>query len=139
MDIGECKSKGFIKVTFPDNNKAKSLLEISDIKEDVIVAVKLDEKSINAYLPLAYDSLRESLEAFCIQRGFNVTNHVCLGELVKDLDSEFDFNSFDRFRYARNSINYYGKKIGLSEGSIMIKNMFVMRKKIKLKVKDKFV
>ena len=135
MDLNECKNKGFIKITTINKSKALSLIEISDIKEDTIKHIKLDSKNINAYFPMAYDSLREVLEAFCLLRGFNVTNHICLGELIKDLKKDFDFISFDRFRYARNGINYYGSKIDFDQGKEMINKMFEMKKLIKKEIK----
>lgn len=134
MDLNECRKKGHIKLTVPNKSKALSLLEISDIKEDVIHSVKLDEKTVNVYLPLAYDSLREALEALCLLFGYNVLNHVCLGELLKELIQDFDYFSFDRFRYARNSINYYGKKAGLEEGKGIIEKILEMRRKTRQEV-----
>jgi len=134
MDINECKRQGFIKITTPNASKAASLLEIADLKEEAANAVELNEKNINAYFPLAYDSLRETLEALCLLLGYNVTNHICLGELLKEISPGFDYTSFDRFRYARNGINYYGRKIGLPEGEELIKKMFEMKKNIKNEV-----
>jgi|SRR3989338_2221413 len=134
MDLSECRRNGFIKITDPNKSKALSLLEISDIKEESVHAAEFDEKSINAYLPLAYDSLREALEALCLILGYNVTNHICLGELLVELIPHFDYASFDRFRYARNGINYYGKKIGLEEGKELIKKIFIMKKSIQKEI-----
>ena len=34
---------------------------------------------------MAYDSLRETFEALCILKGYKVTSHICLGELLKNL------------------------------------------------------
>ncbi len=134
MDLDECQRREFIKLSFPNKSKALSLIEVSDIKEETVNGAKIDEKSVNAYLPLAYDSLRETLEAFCLLKGYNVTNHICLGELLKNLMPEFDFVSFDRFRYARNGINYYGKKVDLQQGKDMINNIFIMKNKVKREV-----
>jgi len=68
------------------------------------------------------------------------TTHVCLGELLRKLEPDFDYNSFDRFRCIRNSINYYGKAIGLMEGKDVINKMLQMRKnnpiKLVLKIKQ---
>jgi len=41
---------------------------------------------------------------------------------------DFDYNEFDRLRWTRNSINYYGTKIGLSQGKEFIKKIFQMKK-----------
>ncbi|HLD11121.1 MAG TPA: hypothetical protein VJB89_03500 [Candidatus Nanoarchaeia archaeon] len=138
MDLEECKKLGFIRITNPNKEKTLSLIEISDIKEETINTTKLNGRNINAYVPLAYDSLREILEALCILFGYNITNHICLGELLKELIPEFDYNSFDRFRYIRNGINYYGKQIGLEEGKEVIDKIFLFRKNIKKLIFNKF-
>ena len=134
MDIEECKRKGFIKKTAVNTSLVKSLLEVAGIKEN---AVKSDanEANISAYVPMAYDSLREVLEAFCVLHGYKVMSHVCLGELVKTLLKDFDYFSFDRFRYASNSINYYGEKIGFKEGNEMIKKIFALKRKMEDEIK----
>ena len=94
------------------------------------VKILLNEKNINAYLPMAYDSLRETMEAICISHGYKVTNHICLGELLKKIYPQFDFTTFDRLRYARNSINYYGEKITLQQGKEFIEKTFKLKKDI---------
>src|SRR3989338_292824 len=116
MDLDECFRKGLIKKTAIDRDLIKSLIEMSGIKEKAVKNANIDEQSISAYVSLAYDSLREILEALCILKGYKVLSHICLGELLKTLVSDFDFNSFDRFRYVRNGINYYGTKVDYQQG-----------------------
>jgi len=128
MDVEECKNKGIIRNTKIDTNLVKSLLEISDIKEESLKQVQLNDITINAFLPIAYDSLREVLEAYCILHGFKVSNHICLGKLVKELNPQFDFILFDRLRYMRNGINYYGNKVDLEQGKEIITKIFLLKK-----------
>ena len=130
MDLKECEKKKIIRKTRVDTNLVKSIIEISEIKEETVKQVKLDNNNVNAFLPMAYDSLREILEAYCILPGFKVGNHDCLGKLIKKLNPNFDLISFDRFRYARNGINYYGNRTGLEEGTIIINNIFLLKKEI---------
>ena len=130
MDLGECKDKGIIRKVRIDKNLVMSLVDISKIKEQTIKKVIMDGVSINAYLPMAYDSLREILEGFCILYGYKVGNHDCLGKLVNELIKDFDLFLFDRFRYVRNGINYYGSKIGLEEGKLLIEKIFKMKMEI---------
>ena len=137
MDLNECERKGFIKKAVPSESLAKSLLEVSEIKDKALDSAKLDELNVNAYLPMAYDALREVLEALCILYSYKVTNHICLGELLKKLEPDFDYASFDRFRYARNGINYYGKKVDFQQGKDIIGKIRQMRKNIILKVNGK--
>lgn len=130
MDLEECKNKGIIRPTKIDTNLIKSLIEISNIKEETIKHSSLTVFSINAFLPMAYDSLREILEAYCISKGFKVGNHICLGNLVKELNPEFDLILFDRLRYMRNGINYYGNKVDLEQGKELISKLFDLKKEV---------
>ncbi len=61
MDVVECREKGIIRMSRIDTNMAKSILEMSKIKETIVQDAKLDEININGFLPMAYDSLREVL------------------------------------------------------------------------------
>ena len=137
MELSECERKGFIKKANPSISLIKSLIEISKAKEIAINTAKIDEITINAYIPMAYDALREILEALCTLHGYKVTNHICLGELLKKLELDFNYNSFDRFRYLRNSINYYGKSIGLVEGKEIINKILQMRKNSLIRLESK--
>ncbi|MBS3071884.1 hypothetical protein J4408_02755 [Candidatus Pacearchaeota archaeon] len=130
MDLDECYKKNFIKKTRIDKELVQSLIEMSKIKEDSVKNAQVNETNISAYVSMAYDSLREILEALCILKGYKVTSHICLGELLKTLVSDFDFNSFDRFRYVRNGINYYGTKVDYQQGKEIILKMFKLKSEI---------
>lgn len=130
MGLDDCYKKGYIRKIKVNSELIKSLIEMSDIKEKTIKSSKLDEINVSAYFSMAYDSLREILEAVSISRGFKVTSHLCLGELLKNILDEFDFVNFDRFRYARNSVNYYGTKIDFIQGKELINKIFEMKKDI---------
>ena len=134
MDLEECRQKGFIKRTKRNCELVKSLIEMSDIKEKTVNDAVIDERNICAYIPMAYDSLREIMEAICILHCYKVTSHVCLGELVRTLADGFDFYEFDRFRYMRNSINYYGEKIDFEQGKEIIRKIFEIKKQLLEKI-----
>lgn len=133
MDLNECFRKGLIKKTRVDSNLIKSLTEMANIKEITVKTAKLNEKNISAYVSLAYDALREILEAICISRGYKVLSHICIGELLKDLLEDFDYGEFDRVRYTRNSVNYYGVKVEFEQGKEIINKIFLMKKKLLIK------
>lgn len=130
MDLNECYRKGFIRKTRINEELIKSLIEMSEIKEKTVDTAKLNDMNISAYVSLAYDSVREMLEAVCVSKGYRILNHVCMGEFLKDNIKEFDYNEFDRFRYIRNGINYYGTKVQLSQGKQIIEKMFKLKKTI---------
>ncbi|MEK6914742.1 MAG: hypothetical protein AABW83_03770 [Nanoarchaeota archaeon] len=130
MDLEDCYKKNYIKKTRIDKELIRSLIEMSKIKEDSVNSANINKINISAYVSMAYDSLREILEGLCILNGYKINSHLCLGELLKELILNFDFNSFDRFRYIRNSINYYGNKIDYEQGKKIILKMFKMKSDI---------
>ncbi len=103
---------------------------MANIKEMTVKNAKIDKNNISAYISLAYSSLREILGAICISKGYKVISHVCIAELLRDLLSDFDYDGFDRLRYIRNSINYYGIKVEFDQGKEIINKIFAMKKKI---------
>jgi len=121
MDLDDCFRKGLIKKTNVNTELIKSLIEMSKIKELAVSSAKIDKINISAYVSLAYDALREILEAICISRGYKVLSHICIGELLKDV--------LDRLRWTRNSINYYGIKVDFEQGKEIIDKIFVMKNK----------
>lgn len=133
MDLDECFKKELIKKTRINEGLIKSLIEMSDIKEMTIRNVEINKMNVSAYVSLAYDSLRETLEAICISRGYKVLSHICIGELLKNLLKDFDYEGFDRLRWIRNSINYYGTKIEFEQGKEIIEKIFAMKKKLREK------
>lgn len=131
MDLNDCFKKGFIKKTRIDKELIFSLIEMSDIKEQTVKTAVINKINISVYLPMAYDSLREVLEAICISKGYKVINHFCIGELLRDIFSNFNYDEFDRFRYIRNGINYYGTKVDFEQGKKIINSIFIMKKELK--------
>lgn len=130
MDLDECFRKGLIKKTKIDRELISSLIEMSGIKETTVKTANINKLNISAYVSLAYDSLRETLEALCILKGFKVLSHICMGELLKDILDDFDYDDFDRLRWIRNSINYYGQKVEFERGKVIIGKIFNIKKKI---------
>jgi len=101
---------------------------MSAIKEKTVNTARINPENISVYVSVAYDSLRELLEAICIKHGYKVLSHSCISELLKGILPGFDHDMFDRLRYARNSINYYGKKIDYAQGKELIRKIFLMKK-----------
>ncbi|MBI5797293.1 hypothetical protein HZA98_00125 [Candidatus Woesearchaeota archaeon] len=104
---------------------------MSQSKVIAIDTAKINEVTISAYVSMAYDALREILEAVCIDKGCKVTSHQCIGELLKIICKDFKYLEFDRMRYIRNSINYYGKEIEFEQGKELIQKILNLRLRIK--------
>ena len=130
MDLNECFRKGMIKKAMIDEDLIKSLIKLSNVKEKIINNSKIEGEVVSVYVALAYDSLREILEAICILHGYKVVSHVCMGELIRTLAKDFDYARFDRFRWIRNSINYYGKMVEAEQGKELVVNILRMKKDI---------
>ncbi|MBI4177466.1 MAG: hypothetical protein HY516_03805 [Candidatus Aenigmarchaeota archaeon] len=127
MDLNECFRKGFIKKTIVNKELVKSLIEMSDTRGSVVKAANITKTDVSVYVSLAYDSLREVLEALCVLNGYKVLSHMCVGELLDSVVKNFDYDSFDRFRWIRNGINYYGEKIDFEQGKEVIAKIFAMK------------
>ena len=133
MDWEECWSKRIVKDTGKDENLIRSLREMSEIKEKIIDSVQIDENTVLAYLPLAYDSLRELIEALAVKKGFKIYNHECYTAFLKEIIKDSDLGEeFDKIRRVRNSINYYGKKVPLDDAKEILKTIKILKKKIEL-------
>lgn len=127
VDLNECKRKQFVKESFPDKEKSASLFEMALEKENLLSKLELTNESVSTIFTLQYDSLHMTLDAFCLLKGFVVLNHVCLGELMNFLLPNFDLSLFNSSRFARNSINYYGKHVSLDRGNELITQMKLLR------------
>ncbi|MBI4020237.1 MAG: hypothetical protein HY367_02810 [Candidatus Aenigmarchaeota archaeon] len=138
MDIDECFRKGLIKRARPDEELVKSLVEMAGIKETAVNTASVNELNISAYVSLAYDALREVLEAICISKGYKVLSHICIGELLKR-ELEDSYAEFDRLRYIRNGINYYGVKVEFGQGREIITKIFQMKKALGERYLGKFM
>ncbi|MBS1266867.1 MAG: hypothetical protein MAG795_00836 [Candidatus Woesearchaeota archaeon] len=103
---------------------------MSKIKENTIKNADLNKHNISAYVPMAYDCLREILEGICIMKGYKVTNHVCIEKILKSKYPNISFYEFNRFRKIRNRINYYGQMIEFEQGKEMIEKIFVFKSKM---------
>ncbi|MEK6937636.1 MAG: hypothetical protein V2A62_00705 [Candidatus Woesearchaeota archaeon] len=130
MDLTDCYKQGFIRKARLDKELIKSLIEMSNIKDNAVTTANITENNISAYVSLTYDSLREALEALCLSREYKVTNHQCIGELLKEMLTDFDYSEFDRYRYIRNGINYYGTKIEFKQGKEIIQKILVIKNRI---------
>ncbi len=121
MDLGECAEK--IREVAPDRERAKSLRALSDAKEGVVADAALMPENVAVYVALMYDALHEALSAHLSMQGYKVTTHICLGILLEQLDPCFPRERFERYRKARNRINYYGKRLSLERGKAFIAGM----------------
>lgn len=131
MDWKECLDKKAAKKVNLDENLINSLIKTSENKLKSSDKLGLDETTANSKFILAYDSLREILEALALKNGFKIYNHEGYTAFLKEILKESNNgDEFDEIRKVRNDVNYYGKGIKIKEAEEMIKRTKNLRNKI---------
>lgn len=124
MDWKECFDSSMVKEVKPDNEMIKALLSSADNKMKSVDMLKTDRVTANSKLALAYDALREALEALAIKHGYKIYNHECYTCFLKEvLKSSSEAEEFDSLRRTRNKVNYYGKELSIEESNILVKKI----------------
>jgi hypothetical protein len=132
MDWKECNHKRFVKKIQADSPLIDSLIKSSKNKIESCKRLELDEVTASTKVSLAYEGLRESLEAVAIKKGFKIYNHECYCSFLKEVCEKSTLSAnFDRFRRIRNQINYYGKDISIADAKELIKEIIILESKIR--------
>lgn len=88
-------------------------------------------------ISLAYDFLRELLEALTLNKGFKIYNHECYAAFLKEILNESDLgDGFNEVRKIRNDINYYGQDISIKEAKTTVDHIKNLKKAIKSLLKE---
>ena len=131
MDWEECCSKKIAKEVSPDENLMSALTKSSKNKLESESKLPMSNVTSSSKLTLAYDSLRELLEALALKKGYKVYNHECYAAFLKEVIGESDKgNEFDELRKARNAVNYYGKELTAEEAVEVIETIKKLRTEI---------
>ena len=128
MDWKECCNKRIAKLVSPDNDMIRALMKSSQNKLESESKLEMSSVTASSKLSLAYDSLRELLEALALKKGYKVYNHECYTAFIKEVVGESEKGEeFDDLRKERNSVNYYGKEIFEEEANATIERMKKLR------------
>lgn len=128
MDWLECNKKRIVKEVSPDREMMSSLLQTSNNKLASEEKLGMDEITASSKVSLAYDSLREVLEALSLEEGYKIYNHECYVAFLKEIKKKGELaEDFDEIRIVRNDINYYGKDISVEEAEDLIKKVRKLR------------
>jgi len=128
MDWKECYTKRIVKEVNLDLNLISALIKASKNKFISQTKLGMSEITAAAKLSLAYDSLRELLEAFTLNEGFKVYNHECYTAFIKEILHENEQGEmFDIIRRERNAINYYGKDVSEKDAMMLIDEISRLR------------
>ncbi len=131
MDWKECIDSGMAKSIMPDKDMILSLLSSADKRIKSVDLLKTDNITANSKLSLAYDALREVLEALAIKQGYKIYNHECYTCFLRELlRASLEAEEFDSLRRTRNTINYYGKELSINESDELVKKIKSLRNAI---------
>ena len=132
MDFEECQNKRIAKEVQPDENLIKSLIKTSQNKLDSEKQLPLTQITSSSKISLAYDALREILEAFALRNSFKIYNHECYVPFLKEILKKSELgDQFDDIRKIRNKINYYGKELTVEETKQILEDIYSLITKIK--------
>jgi len=128
MDWEECCNKRIVKDVKPDEDMIQSLAKSSKNKLESEGELVMNEVTAASKLSLAYDSLRELLEALALKNGYKVYNHDCYTAFLKEIIKESEKgDEFDGIRSIRNAVNYYGETLTTEEAGKLIENIKTLR------------
>ena len=128
MDWEECCNRRIAKNVKPDVDMIASLTKSSRNKLESESKLIMNEVTASSKLLLAYDSLRELLEALALKNGYKVYNHECYTAFLKEIIKEnYKADEFDDIRKIRNAVNYYGKEISVEEANEVIAKIKKLR------------
>lgn len=128
MDWEECINKRIVKDVKTDEDLIKSLIVSSRNKYESENRLEMSSVTSASKISLAYDSLRELLEALALKRGYKIYNHECYTAFLKEIIGESSRgDEFDRIRKVRNASNYYGKSISVPEAKRILSNIKNLR------------
>jgi hypothetical protein len=128
MDWQECVNKRIVKNVSTDEELIKSLIISSKNKLESESQLSMTETTASSKLSLAYDSLRELLEALALKNKYKIYNHECYTAFLKEiLNQSNKGDDFDEIRKIRNDINYYGKDLSAEEAEAIIQRIKSLR------------
>ena len=129
MDWEDCCSRRIAKNVKPDVEMIISLTKSSRNKLESESKLIMNEVTASSKLSLAYDSLRELLEALALKNGYKVYNHECYTAFLKEIIKEnYKADEFDDIRKIRNAVNYYGKEMSVEEVNEIIAKIKKLRR-----------
>ena len=136
MDWKDCCRKKIVKEVNAEREMINALIKASNNKLSSEKQLYMSPTTASSKLSLAYDSLRELLEALALQESFKIYNHECYTAFLKEIVKEsYLGDEFEEIRKVRNAVNYYGKDISVSETEDIIKKVIQLRELIFLKIK----
>ena len=131
MDWESCCGRRIAKKVQVDDALISSLRKASSNKFVSQKQLPLTSITASSKISLAYDSLRELLEALALQKGYKIYNHECYTPFLREVVKKSDFaDEFDQLRRLRNAVNYYGEEFSVEETKNIIGRIASLRNTI---------
>ena len=118
-----------VKVT-PDKKKAESLLKQSKNNLLAVSMIEINDITAGTVISTSYESLRQVIEAICLMEGYKVYSHEAYTAYLLRLDEKMA-RMFDRLRYLRNQVNYYGKNMSATAAKEALRDVRKLIGKLK--------
>ena len=138
-DFEEFIKNNTVKKQSPDKSRAEFLIKESENSYnnllELIKRINLTDGTANLFIKQCYDILMELIRAKMLREGYNASGHgaheaeVSYLRLIGFKETEVQF--FDKLRFFRNGIVYYGKNLDKEYAEKVIK--FTELKYINLK------
>ncbi|HLD12470.1 MAG TPA: hypothetical protein VJB87_02640 [Candidatus Nanoarchaeia archaeon] len=135
MNWKDCIKQGTAKNVKQDTNLIRALQQSAEKKFTTQKSIVLTDETVTSRISLAYDALRELLEALAITNNYKIYNHECYIAFLKELLNEKALGEYyNTYRKIRNDINYYGKDITTEEATAILEGITTLIKKVKEKL-----
>ena len=137
--FSEFLEEGIVKKQFPDEARARSLIDESDKTYQFLMEFKnkvgIKDINANTIIKEAYDAIRGLISARMLIKGFIATGkgaHEAEVAYLRELGfSEEDTYLANQLRYFRNGIMYYGKRFDKEYAE----KVFEFLKKVRMKIR----
>src|SRR3989344_2886603 len=133
-----------LRIKSIDKNKARSLTNSSEKNAEVILEIRLTDKTATIIFREIYESIRQLGEALWILGGYEPNpiksyHETCL-LILKDMEitDKVKLNHLDRYRKIRNDSNYQGSIISENQAKELVEFWNKCGKEIIKNIQDKF-
>jgi uncharacterized protein (UPF0332 family) len=128
----DCLSEGDVRNVSKDIKKSESLIRTAEGRVKFFEIQIINEDTADYIFEGYYTSIIEFLHSIIISKGYNISNHICIGCYLRDVIKRNDlYRIFDDIRYKRNSLVYYGNRMDFETAKQAIEKCKKLYKELK--------
>jgi hypothetical protein len=132
-----CLEEHIVHKQVADADDIAVLLRQSDNTMHTTKRIETDEQTARSKALLAYDAVREALEALSAQKGYDVHNHECYKAFLRDVIGAAEAAStFNDLRKRRNQLEYDASPITVSDAELFVETADQLRNDVLFFVDD---